>query len=94
MKEASPFSSAMREAVRETVAGYARADEYLRAERMARLAHMTDEQARAIFDQLVEAGVRYEPPDEEREAYELWRIESTLVVRRAMQRLAESQGWL
>ena len=79
--------------IREALAGYARADEVIENERMDRLARMTSEQARAIYDELVETWWG-SASREGSERLDLWRAETLIAVRRAFEQLARAQGAL
>jgi len=77
--------------VRETLSGYARAADVMEQERMERLARMTPEEARAVYDDLCRSwAARRESRDLER--LERWRLETLLSVRAAMARLARAAG--
>lgn len=75
--------------VREILAGYARANEVIEQERMERLARMTPEEARAIYDDLVN-GWRAPASPAEAQRLDLWRAETTTATRRAFQALARA----
>ena len=62
-------------------------------ERMERLARMTPEQARAIYDELVETWWG-SASREGSERLDLWRAETLIAVRRAFEQLARVQGAL
>ncbi len=79
--------------IREALAGYARANEVIENERMERLARMTSEQARAIYDELVETWWG-SASREGSEKLDLWRAETLIAVRRAFEQLARAQGAL
>lgn len=79
------------ELIREILAGYARADEVIENERMERLAHVTPEESRAIYDDLVEGWHPTLSPTE-MERLDLWRAETLIAVRRAFDKLAKAQG--
>jgi hypothetical protein len=79
--------------IREALAGYARANEVIENERMERLARMTPEQARAIYDELVETWWA-SASREGSERLDLWRAETLIAVRRAFEQLARGQGAL
>jgi hypothetical protein len=79
--------------IREALAGYARTNEVIENERMERLAHMTSEQARAIYDELVETWWG-SASREGSERLDLWRAETLIAVRRAFEQLARAQGAL
>ena len=81
------------DAVREVLAGYARANEVIEEERMERLARMTPQEARAIYDDLVK-GRRAPMSPDQAERLDLWRAETLIAVRRAFQALAEARGAL
>ena len=76
-------------AVRETLSGYARAAAFVEQERMERLARMTPEEARAIYDDLCRSWVTW-GRDRDLERLEQWRLETLLVVREAMARVARA----
>jgi hypothetical protein len=74
-------------AVRETLSGYARAAVVTERESMERLARMTEEEARAIYDDLCQSwSAQRDTQDLER--LERWRLETLLAVREAMARLS------
>jgi len=76
-------------AMRETLAGYARAAAVVEQERIERLARMTPEEARAIYDDLCRSwAARGRNRDLER--LEQWRLDTLLAVREAMIRLARA----
>jgi hypothetical protein len=79
--------------IREALAGYARANEVIENERLERLARMTSEQARAIYDELVETWWG-SASREGSERLDLWRAETLIAVRRAFEQLARAQGAL
>lgn len=82
----------MDERVREYLEGYARANEFLEAERMERLGRLTPEESRAIaaeLDQSWEQSSR-----DGLELLEMWRIETLVAMRQAFRKLAEAQGRL
>jgi hypothetical protein len=81
----------MKDQIISTLQGYARANEYLEAERIARLALMTPEEARAIFADLLAAWGRPSVADEESEQFERWRIEGAVAVRKAFMQIARTQ---
>lgn len=82
--------------IRETLAGYAAANEYLEQERKERLAHLTPEEARRIYSNLVEAWylLRNRQGEGENELYNAWRLETKLKVREAFKKLALREGHL
>jgi hypothetical protein len=72
-------------AVRETLSGYAQAAAVTERERMERLARMTPQEARAIYDDLCQSwSAQRDTQDLER--LERWRLETLLAVREAMAR--------
>lgn len=75
--------------VRETLSGYARAAAFVEQERMERLARMTQEEARAIYDDLCRSWATW-GRDRDLERLEQWRLETLLVVREAMARVARA----
>jgi hypothetical protein len=82
----------MRDEIVNTLQGYARANVYLEAERMARLAQLTPEGARAIFADLLASWQRPLVADEESERLERWRIESAVAVRRAFRQIVQTRA--
>lgn len=82
--------------IRETLAGYAAANEYLEQERKERLAHLTPEEARRIYSNLVEAWylLKNRQGEGENELYNAWRLETKLKVREAFKKLALREGHL
>ena len=89
--EVIPHVSLQPEMIRETLAGYAAANEIIENERIERLARMTPEEAHAIYDDLVN-GWRPPASAEERQRLDLWRAETLIAVRRAFDQLAQAQG--
>lgn len=77
------------------IQGYAEADRWIQAERREWLRRLTPEEAREIFDSLYrfweQTGCRSE---EEWAALERRRLEETLALRRALDRLARAKGYL
>jgi hypothetical protein len=84
----------MDERVAETIAGYARAAEFLEKERRERLASLTPEESRAIFDELVASGDSMPIGDEEAERLLRWRLETKIAARQAFIQLARAKGLL
>lgn len=80
--------------IRETLAGYAAANEYLEQERQERLARLTPEEARQIYTNLIEAWYALRNRQIENEAYDAWRLETKLKVREAFKKLALREGHL
>ncbi len=81
-----------RDAVRETLSGYAQAAAFVERERMERLARMTPEEARAIYDDLCRSWAFW-GRDRDLERLERWRLETLLAVREAMACLARAMGY-
>ncbi len=77
----------------ETLAGYGRANEYLKRERWERLARMTPEESRAIYSDLC-AGYYGRVTAEELAAVDRRRLATMLKVRRAMAAVARGLGYL
>jgi hypothetical protein len=78
-------------AVRETLAGYARAAAVTERERMERLARMTDQEAHAIYDDLCQSSSA-QRDTQDLERLERWRLETLLAVREAMARLSRRES--
>jgi hypothetical protein len=84
----------MNKQIAETLAGYARADEYLENERRERLAKLTAEESRAIFDELVRSGDSMPISEEDAKRLLHWRLKTKLAVRKAFRQLALAKGWM
>jgi hypothetical protein len=80
------------EQINETLAGYARADEFLRQERMERLSKMTTEESRSIFAELVESASTFPLSDNAAENMLQWRLSTIVAVRRVFMQLAQVRG--
>ena len=78
-------------AVRKTISGYAQAAAFVEQERMERLARMTPEEARAIYDDLCHSWAAW-GRDRDLERLEQWRLDTLLVVREAMACLSRVTG--
>jgi HD superfamily phosphodiesterase len=78
--------------IRETLAGYAAADAFIEAERIERLARMTQEEADAIARDLEASWEASARSQEGLERLEAWRMETKLRVRRAFLLLARARG--
>jgi hypothetical protein len=78
--------------IAEALKGYARANEYLEDERMARLARMTPAESRAIFAELVATWSPAGDSGNGLEHLEQWRAETLISVRHALWMLAVAQG--
>ena len=77
--------------VREILSGYARAAAVIERERMERLARMTPEEARAIYDDLCRSWATW-GKGHDLGRLERWRLETLLSVREAMVRLSWREG--
>lgn len=88
------LNEAQKQMIRETLAGYAAANDYLEQERKERLARLTPEEARQIYTNLVEAWYAIRNRPVENEAYDAWRLETKLKVREAFQKLALREGYI
>jgi len=80
--------------VRETLSGYVRAAAVVERERMERLARMTPEEARPIYDDLCRSWATWGQTSAEDalERLEQWRLETLIAVREAMACLARREG--
>ena len=81
----------MHKEVAAVLEGYARAAEYIERERMERLKHMTIEESRAIFNELI-AGWSGPAAGSDLEKLEDWRLETHLEVRRVFWERAHKKG--
>ena len=59
---------------------------------MERLAKMTTEESRAIFDELVASGDSMPITDEEAKRLLRWRLETKIAVRQAFKELVQAKG--
>ena len=84
----------MNSQIAEMVRGYARAAAFMERERVARLAALTPEEARAIFDELTAAWDAIAENETGLEKLAEWRLETTLAVRAAFRKMAEAQNLL
>ncbi|OQX60930.1 MAG: hypothetical protein B5M51_09405 [Anaerolinea sp. 4484_236] len=78
-----------RESVLKTLRGFEEVNRITEAERRERLANMTDEEARAIFDDLNQSIEELTP--EEKKRLELFRLEHHLKVRKAMAKMGKAR---
>ena len=79
-------------AVKELLRGYTEANEFMEAERIERLAHMTPEEALAIWRDMT-AGWEASPLlHKGLERLDLWQVEALVDVRRTFERLARTKG--
>ena len=86
--------SKMDKQIAEMIHAYGQAEEFLEAERMERLARMTPQEARAIFDDLCRAWEAVADRQVGLEWLEPLRIERLVQTRRAFERLAARKGLL
>ncbi len=80
-----------RDILLQSLRGYEEANRFIEAERRARLAQMTDDEARTLFDGLNQ-GIE-ELNAEEKTRLAAFRLEHHLIVRQAMLRLAQAKGY-
>lgn len=80
-----------RDLLLQSLRGYAEANRIAEAERRARLAHVTDNEARALFDSLNQR--MSEMSTEENSRLAKLRLAHHLIVREAMLRLARARGY-
>jgi hypothetical protein len=80
--------------IAEMIHAYSRAGGFFEAERMERLARMTPEEARAIFDDLCQAWEAVADRQAGLDRLEPLRIERLVQTRRAFERLAARKGLL
>jgi hypothetical protein len=78
--------------VREALAGYAAANEVTEAERIVRLARMTPDEARSMYDSLVATWAQARMPQAELRRLDRWRMKTLLDIRRAFEQLARARG--
>ena len=84
----------MQQAVVEMIQGYARANAWLENERMERLARMTPDEARVIFQELNAGWESLAESEKGLERLDLWRVETLVAVRHAFGQLAKAKGWV
>lgn len=80
--------------IAEMIHAYSQAEKFLEAERMERLARMTPQEARAIFDDLCRAWEAAADRQVGLDRLEPLRIERLVQTRRAFERLAVRKGLL
>jgi hypothetical protein len=78
--------------VRETLVGYARANEAIEEERRIRLQSMTAEDAFRIYQDLCATAMITPLPQDEAERLEQWRLETLLNVRRVFDAAARRRN--
>ena len=79
-------------AIIEALAGYAVGNDFILAEKQARLSAMTDAEARAIFDELCAAGFAKALPEDPTLAEK--RLQAKIEVLKAFEQLARAKGLL
>lgn len=83
-----------RQRMAELIRAYGRAAPVLEAERLAWLARLTPQEARAIYDSLCQAWERHEPQARGLERLEPLIIERLVQVRRVFEQVAARKGLL
>ncbi|MCL4869155.1 MAG: hypothetical protein KJ063_09310 [Anaerolineae bacterium] len=83
-----------KQVIRETIAGYAAANEYLERERLERLANLTPEEAHKIYTNLIQTWDFLRKDRGENELYQEWRLLPKLQVRTVFKKFAISKGLL
>ncbi len=84
----------MQQELVEMLKGYARANAWLEIERMERLASMTADEARAIFQELNAGWESLAESEEGLDRLDPWRVETLVAVRHAFRQLAKAKGLL
>ena len=82
----------MDDQVAEILRGYARANEFIEQERIARLRSMSPSESRAIFDELVETGRRQHIDADQSSLLSQWRLQSVTALRQKFAALARAKG--
>ena len=77
--------------IRETLAGYAAANEVVEAERQRMLARLTREEALAIWRDLMKGFNEHPERQRHLDRLDLWQAEGLVALRRALDRLAEAR---
>jgi hypothetical protein len=80
--------------VRETLAGYAVAAEYIERERIEQLRQMTPQESWEIFLGLLESGRRLIGKNDDLQLFDRQQLESMLYVRKVFKKAAQAQGLL
>ncbi len=82
--------------IRETIAGYAAAAEYIEQERIERLRRMTDEEARANYAALMNfhESFKNDRDKEGLQRLEAWRLQEKVALRQAFEKVARARGLL
>jgi hypothetical protein len=81
-----------RHEVRETLAGYGRANDVMDEERAEWLRNLTVEEAFRIYEDLCETAERFPLSADEAESLHQWRMETLLAMRRAFDAVARKRG--
>jgi len=79
-------------AIREQLAGYARASAFIEQERMERLSHMTVEESLAIWRDLMAGWEKSPAMRKDVNRLDQWQLEGLLDIRRAFEKLAQARG--
>lgn len=82
-----------KEAILVAIQGYSQANEIIEAERMQRLTQMTENESRAIFNELVSRW-KNQSDKTDIENLEQWRLETALTVREAFLQMSHARGYL
>jgi hypothetical protein len=77
--------------IRETLAGYAAANEVVEAERQRMLARLTREEALAIWRDLMKGFNEHPERQRHLDRLDLWQAEGLVALRRVLDRLAEAR---
>ena len=84
----------MNSQIAEMMRGYARANAFTEQERIARLAAMTPQESKAMFDELVAGWEAVAKNEQGLERLDSWRWETMIAVRTAFLKLAQENGLL
>jgi len=92
MTERDELRALNKQAIRETLAGYAIAAEYIERERIERLRRMTLEESWRIFLELLESGRALVGEDDALRVFDERQLMTLLHIRKVFDRAAQRQG--
>lgn len=92
MTERDELRALNKQAIRETLAGYAIAAEYIERERIERLRRMTPEESWRIFLELLESGRALVGEDDALRVFDERQLMALLHIRKVFDRAAQRQG--
>ena len=96
MTDPKSLTPEAKQIIRETLAGYAVAAEYIEQERIERLRRLTDEEARADYAALVNFYRQFKNDADEEglKRLEAWRLQEKIAMRQVFEKVARARGLL